>query len=179
MRPCRRQHTSQHTAYKHNHLHVPLRGIDSLTHPHTPSLAPLQDDEFTLSSAIQDCQSKVHEALLDNINTPAALEAVCALIKATNTYLAAKQAAATATAAAAASSSSNNGVGAAAAAGGGVNGSSSGSNGAAAAAGLSAGGPQPLLLRKAAAYVTRILSVFGLLPVSLCVCASLVAQNMT
>jgi hypothetical protein len=32
---------------------------------------------------------------------------------------------------------------------------------------LAAGGPQPLLLRKAAAYVTRILSVFGLLPVGL------------
>lgn len=104
----------------------------------------LQEDEFVLSQAIQEGQAKVHEALLDNINTAAALDALSGLIKATNQYLATKQAAATA-----------NGISAAAAGGD-----------AASAAGLAAGGPQPLLLRKAAAYVTRILSVFGLLPVS-------------
>lgn len=103
-----------------------------------------------LAQAIQQAQADVHAALLDNINTAAALDGLTALIKATNQYLAGKQAAAAA-------------VGAPAAA---ANGNSSSSEDAAAAAGLAAGGPQPLLLRKAAAYVTRILSVFGLLPVS-------------
>jgi cysteinyl-tRNA synthetase len=107
--------------------------------PLTPSCP--QEDEVSLSNSIQEAQAKVHEALLDNINTGAALDALGALIKATNTYLATKQAAA-------------------AAAGG------AGDAAAAAVAGLTPAGPKPLLLRKAAAYVTRILSVFGLLPVS-------------
>jgi hypothetical protein len=131
----------------HCHHHPPTRHIcwHLCTEHHkasTPSPLLLQDEEFTLAQAIQEAQSKVHEALLDNINTGAALDALSSLIKATNQYLATKQAATTAAAAA-------NG------------------NDAATAAGLAAGGPQPLLLRKAAAYVTRILSVFGLLPVSI------------
>jgi cysteinyl-tRNA synthetase len=102
--------------------------------PHT------QDDEVSLSNSIQESQAKVHEALLDNINTGAALDALGSLIKATNQYLATKHSAAAGGDAAAAA--------------------------AAGASGLAPAGPQPLLLRKAAAYVTRILSVFGLLPVS-------------
>lgn len=104
-----------------------------------------------LSQAVQEAQVKVHEALLDNINTGAALDALSGLIKATNQYLAAKQAAAGSSEAAAAG------------------------NEAAAAAGLAAGGPQPLLLRKAAAFVTRILSVFGLLQVCWCAAVCLAA----
>lgn len=98
-----------------------------------------QEDEVSLSNSIQEAQAKVHEALLDNINTGAALDALGSLIKATNQYLATKQAAAAAAGDAAA---------------------------AAAAAGLTPAGPQPLLLRKAAAFMTRILSVMGVLPVS-------------
>jgi cysteinyl-tRNA synthetase len=104
----------------------------------------VQEDEFVLLQAIQEGQAKVHEALLDNINTAAALDALSGLIKATNQYLATKQAAA----------ATANGSHEAAAGGD-----------AALAAGLAAGGAQPMLLRKAAGYVTRILSVFGLLPV--------------
>eukprot|EP00878_Enallax_costatus_P002111 GHUV01002279.1.p1 GENE.GHUV01002279.1~~GHUV01002279.1.p1 ORF type:complete len:785 (+),score=272.34 GHUV01002279.1:146-2500(+) len=93
--------------------------------------AKWEADELSLSAAILECQTKVHESLLDNINTAGALDALAGLIKATNLYLAKKQE----TAAAAA------------------NGTTSG---------LLPAGPQPLLLRKAAAYVTRILSVFGI-----------------
>uniref|UniRef100_A0A383W906 cysteine--tRNA ligase n=1 Tax=Tetradesmus obliquus TaxID=3088 RepID=A0A383W906_TETOB len=93
------------------------------------------EDEMALSAALQEAQVKVHEALTDNINTAAALEALSGLIKATNLYLAGKQAAA---AAAAADGSS--------------------------VSGLLPAGPQPLLLRKAAAFMTRILSVMGVLP---------------
>lgn len=96
-----------------------------------------------LARAVQQAQQEVHETLLDNINTAAALDALSSLIKATNQYLAAKQAAATANASSQAAAGDD----------------------AATAAGLAAAGPQPLLLRKAAAFVTRILSVFGLLPV--------------
>ncbi|WIA42642.1 hypothetical protein OEZ86_008612 [Tetradesmus obliquus] len=92
------------------------------------------EDEMALSAALQEAQVKVHEALTDNINTAAALEALSGLIKATNLYLAGKQAAA----AAAADGSS--------------------------VSGLLPAGPQPLLLRKAAAFMTRILSVMGVLP---------------
>jgi cysteinyl-tRNA synthetase len=95
----------------------------------------LQEDELALSAAIQEAQVKVHEALTDNINTAGALDALSSFIKATNLYLAGKQAAA--------------------AAADGVD-----------ASGLLPAGPQPLLLRKAAAFMTRILSVMGVLPVS-------------
>jgi cysteinyl-tRNA synthetase len=131
-----------------------LAGVGCSTHTraHTHKHTRTQADEFALSGAIQEAQSKVHEALCDNINTPGALDALTGLVRATNTYLAAKQAAAGAAAA--------------------VHAGSNGDAAAAAADGLAAAGPQPLLLRKAAAFVTRILSVFGLLPVRACVGAS-------
>jgi cysteinyl-tRNA synthetase len=94
----------------------------------------MQEDELALSAAVQEAQVKVHEALIDNINTAAALDALSGLIKATNLYLAGKQAAAAADGAC--------------------------------ESGLLPAGPQPLLLRKAAAFMTRILSVMGVLPVS-------------
>jgi cysteinyl-tRNA synthetase len=99
------------------------------------SLLCMQEDELALSAAVQEAQVKVHEALIDNINTAAALDALSGLIKATNLYLAGKQAAAAAADGACES-------------------------------GLLPAGPQPLLLRKAAAFMTRILSVMGVLPVS-------------
>jgi hypothetical protein len=98
-----------------------------------------QDDELALSAAVQEAQVKVHEAFVDNINTAGALDALSGLIKATNLYLAGKQQAAAAAAAAADGAD---------------------------ASGLLPAGPQPLLLRKAAAFMTRILSVMGVLPVS-------------
>ena len=67
-----------------------------------------------------------------------ALDDLGALIRETKVYLAARR-----------DAGSQGGAGAAAVADG----------------GLAPAGPQPLLLRKAAAYVTRILTVFGLLPV--------------
>jgi hypothetical protein len=79
------------------------------------------------------------------LDVSGALDALTAMIKATNTYLAKKQETAAVTAA-------------------------NGSDG----VGLQPAGPQPLLLRKAAAYVTRILSVFGLLQV----CDALWTLNM-
>lgn len=90
-----------------------------------------------------DAQERVHACLLDNINTGGAMDALASVIKATNLYLARKQE--QQQAAAAARAQQNGGDGA----GGGGGGSFS---------------PQPLLLRKAAAYVTRILSVFGVAP---------------
>ncbi|EFJ42920.1 hypothetical protein VOLCADRAFT_66444 [Volvox carteri f. nagariensis] len=74
-----------------------------------------QPEDFELNSRILGAQTAVDLALRDNINTPAAMDALSELIKAVNKYLEKK-------------------VGAA----------------------------RPLLLRKAASYVTRILSVFGL-----------------
>jgi cysteinyl-tRNA synthetase len=96
-----------------------------------------------LLSAICDAQDRAHASLLDNINTAGAMDALAAIVKATNLYLAA---AGERAARSGASASNGTGTGAA-------------------AAGAGAGaGPQPLLLRKAAAYVTRILSVFGVVP---------------
>jgi hypothetical protein len=106
-------------------------------------LVCLQAEELTLGQAIVEGQTSVHEALCDNLSTHTAMEALFAIVKAVNVYLAAK------TAAAAAVSS-----GAAAA-------SSSGADGDSAAV---PGRVQPLLLRKAGAYVTRMLAVFGLVP---------------
>ncbi|KAF8056247.1 CARS1 [Scenedesmus sp. PABB004] len=111
---------------------VALRGAAAAE---AATAAKWEAEEVALSDAVQEAQARVHEALLDNINTAGALDALAGLIKATNLYLAAKQDAAAAAAAAPPSD-----------------------------AGLAAAGPQPLLLRKAAAYVTRILSVFGVLP---------------
>jgi cysteinyl-tRNA synthetase len=112
----------------------------------------LQEDELALSAAVQEAQVKVHEALIDNINTVGALDALSGLIKATNVYLAGKQAAAAAAAADGACES-----------------------------GLLPAGPQPLLLRKAAAFMTRILSVMGVLPVSVnaSICFISVACHIT
>ncbi|KAF6262603.1 tRNA synthetases class I (C) catalytic domain-containing protein [Scenedesmus sp. NREL 46B-D3] len=93
------------------------------------------EEELALSAAVQEAQVKVHEALMDNINTAGALDALSGLIKATNLYLAGKQRAAAAAA---------DGV---------------------CASGPLPSGPQPLLLRKAAAFLTRILSVMGVLPI--------------
>ncbi|GLC35821.1 hypothetical protein PLESTB_000497800 [Pleodorina starrii] len=75
-----------------------------------------QADDFELNTRILATQAAVDAALRDNINTPAAMDALADLIKAVNKYLEKKE----------------------------------------------AGAARPLLLRKAAAYVTRILSVFGI-----------------
>lgn len=40
----------------------------------------LQSDELALSTAILDCQTRVHESLLDNINTAAALDALAGAV---------------------------------------------------------------------------------------------------
>ncbi len=42
-----------------------------------------------LEKHVQETQQRVHDALLDNLNTQAALAAVCDLIKETNKYLSA------------------------------------------------------------------------------------------
>ncbi|DBA81679.1 TPA: hypothetical protein ACH3X1_007426 [Trebouxia sp. C0004] len=76
--------------------------------------------ERGLAKNIQQAQQRVHEALLDNLNSKAALDALLDLVKDTNKYLADRQ-------------------------------------------GNTQGPPsQPFLVRKAAAYVTRILSIFGI-----------------
>ncbi|KAL3152254.1 hypothetical protein ABBQ32_001333 [Trebouxia sp. C0010 RCD-2024] len=76
--------------------------------------------EAALAKRIQAAQQRVHEALLDNLNSKAALDALLDLVKDTNKYLADRQ-------------------------------------------GHPQGPPaQPFLVRKAAAYVTRILRVFGI-----------------
>jgi cysteinyl-tRNA synthetase len=109
-----------------------------------------------LNRAILEAQGRVHEALLDNINTQGALDALAALVKATNLYLSRKQAQRQ-------QQQQDGGANA---------NSSSSTTTAAAAAGpgdagaLATGLVSPLLLNKAAAYVTRILSVMGLVPVS-------------
>lgn len=81
-----------------------------------------EDDckERSLAKQIQQAQQRVHEALLDNLNSKAALDALLDLVKDTNKYLSDRRS--------------------------------------------NAQGPpaQPFLVRKAAAYVTRILSVFGI-----------------
>ncbi|GAX84748.1 hypothetical protein CEUSTIGMA_g12170.t1 [Chlamydomonas eustigma] len=84
-------------------------------------------DELDLSQRLQAAQKLVHERFCDNIDTAGALDAISALIKHVNLYLAKKE-----------------------------GGSANASNGAP---------PQALLLRKAAAYVTRILSVLGIVDV--------------
>ncbi|KXZ56656.1 hypothetical protein GPECTOR_1g591 [Gonium pectorale] len=72
-------------------------------------------EDFELKASIVGVQEKVDAALRDNINTPAAMDAVSELIKAVNKYLEKKQ-----------------------------------------------GAARTMLLKKAAAYVTRILSAFGI-----------------
>lgn len=59
----------------------------------TASLLLLQMDgkEATLARQIQAAQGRVHEALLDNLNTKAALDALLDLVKDTNKYLADRQ----------------------------------------------------------------------------------------
>eukprot|EP00879_Flechtneria_rotunda_P016738 GHRR01017519.1.p1 GENE.GHRR01017519.1~~GHRR01017519.1.p1 ORF type:complete len:787 (+),score=316.08 GHRR01017519.1:800-3160(+) len=118
---------ARESAFKNffQNVDVALRGADARQ---AQTACKWEADELVLSGAVQEAQTKVHECLLDNINTAGALDALAGLIKATNLYLARKQEHATA-------------------AGG---------------SGLQPAGPQPLLLRKAAAYVTRILSVFGI-----------------
>ncbi|KAG2499369.1 hypothetical protein HYH03_002944 [Edaphochlamys debaryana] len=74
-------------------------------------------DDFELNSRVCATQVAVDAALRDNINTPAAMDALSDLIKHVNKYLEKKQ---------------------------------------------EPGAARPLLLRKAAAFVTRILSVFGI-----------------
>ncbi|PRW33977.1 Cysteinyl-tRNA synthetase isoform C [Chlorella sorokiniana] len=80
-----------------------------------------EEEERQLQRELDGAQRRVHEALCDNINTQAAMGALCDLVKAANIYLAARQDAA-------------------------------------------GPQPQPFLLRAAAAFITRILSVFGLAP---------------
>lgn len=47
--------------------------------------------ERSLAKHIQHAQQRVHEALLDNLNSKAALDALLDLIKDTNKYLADRQ----------------------------------------------------------------------------------------
>eukprot|EP00887_Chlorella_sp_A99_P008002 scaffold12.g8002.t1 len=76
-----------------------------------------EEDDRQLQAELDAAQRRVHASLCDNLNTAAAMAAICDLIKAVNVHLA-RQASA----------------------------------------------PKALLLRAAAAYVTRVLSVFGLAP---------------
>ncbi len=56
--------------------------------------APLpQAEEVQLSGEVAAVQRRVHEALCDNVNTRAAMDALGDLIKAVNVYLAKKDAA--------------------------------------------------------------------------------------
>eukprot|EP00192_Tetraselmis_astigmatica_P007572 CAMPEP_0117672910 /NCGR_PEP_ID=MMETSP0804-20121206/14178_1 /TAXON_ID=1074897 /ORGANISM="Tetraselmis astigmatica, Strain CCMP880" /LENGTH=765 /DNA_ID=CAMNT_0005481587 /DNA_START=120 /DNA_END=2418 /DNA_ORIENTATION=- len=80
------------------------------------------EEEMALNCAIGEAQTKVHEALLDSINTSAVMDALSELIKQANKYIRSRE-------------------------------------GTAAAGGPA---PQTLLLQKAGTYVTRILSVFGI-----------------
>lgn len=109
-----------------------------------------------LNRAIGEAQVRVHEALLDNINTQGALDALAALVKATNQYLSRKEAQRQQQQQQEGSSNAHS--------------SSSSSaqqqQGGGDAGSLARGLVSPLLLNKAAAYVTRILSVMGLVPVS-------------
>ena len=98
----------------------------------------LQQEELDLQKAILDAQVKVDESLRDNLNTAGALDALAALVKSTNLYLASRQ----------------DQQQQAAAAGNGV-----------AAGSLAKSTVSPLLLRKSAAFVTRILSVMGIVQV--------------
>jgi len=104
-------------------------------------------DEAALAQAIGEAQDRVHERLCDNIDTPGAMDALAALIKATNLYLAGKEEQQV--------QQRRKQQGAAA------------PNGAAADSSTiiddSAIPAQPQLLRKASSYVARILSVFGLI----------------
>ena len=94
----------------------------------------------------------MHACLLDNINTAGAMDALSSIVKATNVYLAkCQEQQQQAQAQQQAQQAAGNGPSSSGRDGGG------GGNG----GGGGAAGPQPLLLRKAAAYVTRILSVFG------------------
>jgi hypothetical protein len=95
-----------------------------------------------LHKAILDAQVKVHESFTDNLNTAGALDALAALVKATNLYLASRQ------------DQQQQHAAAAEAVGNGV-----------AAGPLGKAQVSPLLLRKSAAFVTRILSVMGIVQV--------------
>jgi cysteinyl-tRNA synthetase len=107
-------------------------------------------DEFALAAAIGEAQDRVHERLCDNVDTPGAMDSLAALIKATNLYLAGKEEAQR-------QRRQAGGAGAAA------NGSSAADADATPAIDDGAIPAQPQLLRKATAYVARILSVFGLI----------------
>lgn len=108
------------------------------------ALVTWEEDETALLAAVRDGQDKVHASLLDNINTAGAMDALGAIVKATNLYLSAKQQRQQQ------QQDRGGGTGSGAAAG-----STEAPRGAV---------PQAPLLRKAASYVTRILSVFGVVP---------------
>eukprot|EP00201_Polytomella_parva_P019186 CAMPEP_0175053726 /NCGR_PEP_ID=MMETSP0052_2-20121109/9091_1 /TAXON_ID=51329 ORGANISM="Polytomella parva, Strain SAG 63-3" /NCGR_SAMPLE_ID=MMETSP0052_2 /ASSEMBLY_ACC=CAM_ASM_000194 /LENGTH=1117 /DNA_ID=CAMNT_0016318305 /DNA_START=178 /DNA_END=3528 /DNA_ORIENTATION=- len=94
------------------------------------------DPDHLLSKKIQEAQVAVHNALSDNMNLPLAMDHISDLIKAVNIYLATPVVTTASTAAVKEG-------------GGGE---------------VDSWAPKPLLLRKAAAYVTKILSAFGLDP---------------
>lgn len=104
----------------------------------TDAVSRWEVEEFSLNRSISEAQACVHSAFCDNINTPAAMDAVYALIRAVNIYLA--------TRAGTAPPASDPGGG-------------QGGGGRAPAL-----HPQPLLLGKAAAFVGRTLAVMGILP---------------
>jgi len=112
-------------------VEVALRSVDL-----SSATGKWQQEELDLQKAILDAQVKVDESLRDNLNTAGALDALAALVKSTNLYLASRQ---------------DQQQQAAAAAGNGV-----------AAGSLGKATVSPLLLRKSAAFVTRILSVLGI-----------------
>lgn len=98
-----------------------------------------EGDEAVLHAQIQESQQQVHACLCDNINTAAAMDVLCNLIRHVNIYLAKKQqGAAHNVADGSAGQGQSNGVG-------------------------HCSPVQPLLLRKSASFVTYILSTFGLI----------------
>ncbi|MEW5310069.1 MAG: hypothetical protein WDW38_001900 [Sanguina aurantia] len=129
--------------------------------------AKWQLEEMLLNDKIQSTQTAVHAALLDSINTAGALDAVSDLIKAVNKYLSTKEAL-LASASHSAPSSPTATAAAAAAAGSSEPVAHSNGDGASPAAAQQqqqqqAVSPvQPLLLKKASAFVTRVLSVMGI-----------------
>ncbi|MEW5303562.1 MAG: hypothetical protein WDW36_006242 [Sanguina aurantia] len=129
--------------------------------------AKWQTEEMLLNDKIQSTQAAVHAALLDSINTAGALDAVSDLIKAVNKYLSTKEAL-LASAAHSASASPTATAAAAAAAGSSQPVAHSNGDGASPAAAQQqqqqqpVSPVQPLLLKKASAFVTRVLSVMGI-----------------
>jgi cysteinyl-tRNA synthetase len=108
--------------------------------------------EAALAQAIGEAQDRVYERLCDNVDTPGAMDALAALIKATNLYLAGKE-----------EQQAQQRRRKQQEHGGAANGGGGGEDAAAVAIDDGAIPAQPQLLRKASSYVARILSVFGLI----------------